>query len=202
MRAALHEAFERDLARLACVASLPGSGQAPAPGRWAWFRHFLRVHWRADRDYLWPVLRAKAAAADLALLDLLTEEHQAIARLIDAIDDALRSAAPDQVWAAFSNLMIRLTRHHRHESHLAAATAGLFTHAERVALYWERRRLVGIRGAGHFYPWLLDSAPPAACASILRHLPPTDRLLYHAVWRPRYVRANLGDRSPGSRILT
>ncbi|MEU4575450.1 hypothetical protein [Nonomuraea sp. NPDC023979] len=203
MRAALHEAFERDLALLAAAVARQGGTEARTRNRWARFAYFLLIHQRADRNHQWPVLRAKAGRADLALLGVIAEERRRLATLVDAVDaTARRPASPDRAWRALSNLMIALTRHHRHETRLAEATAELFTRAERVALYWERRRLAGLREAASFYPWLLDGAPAAVRGSVLRHLPPTDRLLYHALWRPRYARTRAVDHVPESRILT
>ncbi|MER6943035.1 hypothetical protein ABT294_03325 [Nonomuraea sp. NPDC000554] len=203
MRAALHEAFERDLALLAPAAARPGGGDAQTRARWAWFKYFLLVHQRTDQTYLWPVLSTKAARTDLALLELLAEERQTLAALIGAIDTTLEfPLAPDRVWAAFSNLVVALARHHRHETRLAEGAAGLLTSTERVELYWERRRLTGLKGAGYFYPWLLDGAPDTIRDSVLTHLPPTDRLLYRTLWQPRYVRANTSDSSLERRCLS
>ncbi|MFF4776571.1 hypothetical protein ACFY05_27290 [Microtetraspora fusca] len=199
MRAAFHEAFERDLALLAAATAWPGGADAQTRGRWARFKYLLRIHQRADQTYLWPVLRVKAARADLALLDVLADERQALAAPVDAIDAALEFPVdPDRAWSALSKLMIALARHHRHETRLAEA-AVLLTSTELLELYWEPRRLTGIKGAGLLYPWLLDGAPRDVRDSIMSHLPPTDRLLYRTLWQPRYVKAAAGESSLKSR---
>ena len=37
-------------------------------------------------------------------------------------------------------------------------------------------------------PWALSEASPDTRAQVLSHLPPAARLLYRAVWLPRYRR--------------
>jgi hypothetical protein len=49
-------------------------------------------------------------------------------------------------------------------------------------------KIQGLRGGAEFFPWMLDGASADASKKVLGMLPPPARLLYRAVWRPRYAR--------------
>jgi hypothetical protein len=89
---------------------------------------------------------------------------------------------------------------------------GHFEHEERAALplvhqtlsanEWkafgdDQRRRIGLRGAGWFFPWLLDDAAPDMRDFVLSLVPPPVRIVHWLIWEPRYRR-----RSPWRRIAT
>ena len=43
-------------------------------------------------------------------------------------------------------------------------------------------------GGAELFPWMLDGASADTSKRVLSMLPPPARLLYRAVWRPRYAR--------------
>jgi hypothetical protein len=49
-------------------------------------------------------------------------------------------------------------------------------------------KIQGLRGGAEFFPWMLDGASADTSKRVLSTLPPPARLLYRAVWRPRYAR--------------
>jgi hypothetical protein len=51
-----------------------------------------------------------------------------------------------------------------------------------------QRRRVGLRGAGWFFGWLLDDAPPDTQDKVLAIIPPPLRVVYRLIWEPRYRR--------------
>ena len=83
-----------------------------------------------------------------------------------------------------------LTAHCEHEEELALPLVGaLVTEREWHEFGNEQRRRLGAAGAASFFPWLLDGAEEDTRRKVLGVVPPPVRLLYRAVWRPRYRRA-------------
>jgi hypothetical protein len=193
MMYAIHEAFQRDLGRLAAAAGgEANTGSAIGPAVWAcWerFKYFLRVHHTAERTNLWPLLRERAAGqpALMALLEQMDYERIGLIGLLDAVDAALTTAVPGQAEMQIERLAPALAVHGRHEESLARQADGLLTDRERDEFTWEQRRLLGFQGAASFYPWLLDGAPDDVRRAVLSLEPPPIRLLYRTLWHPRYV---------------
>jgi len=46
----------------------------------------------------------------------------------------------------------------------------------------------GLSLAGEMFAWIADGADPQEAAATVGTLPPPARLIYRAVWRPRYRR--------------
>jgi Hemerythrin HHE cation binding domain len=173
MMYAVHDAFRRDLDRLTA---------AEHPVRWERFTTFLHIHHTAEDTHLWPVLRRKLAdrPADLAVLDQMDDEHTGLTALLDTVNKS-----PHQI----ERLADALAAHCAHEEELALPlVVDLLTAEEWTAFGNEQRRQLGLRGAATFFPWLLDGATDDVRRTVLGYLPPPVRLLYRAVWRPRYFR--------------
>lgn len=196
MMYAVHDAFQRDLDRLTALADRGAeSGAANGPAVWAcWerFKTFLHVHHTAEDTHLWPVLRAKVAGrpAELAVLEQMENEHTGLTALLDAVDTALSaSGTPHQLKPHAERLSRGLTAHCEHEEDIALPlVADLLTSQEWAAFGAEQRRQLGLSGAASFFPWLLDGATDEVQRAVLAVLPPPVRLLYRALWRPRYLR--------------
>jgi hemerythrin-like domain-containing protein len=196
MMYAVHDAFQRDLDRLTDLARGGAEGGAltsPAVRAcWERFKTFLHVHHTAEDTHLWPVLRAKVLdrPADLAVLDQMEDEHTGLTALLDAVEKALTdSRTPDQLALHAERLSDGLTTHCEHEEELALPlVADLLTGQEWAAFGNEQRRQLGLSGAASFFPWLLDGATDEVRRTVLAMLPPPVRLIYRALWRPRYLR--------------
>ncbi|WP_131736967.1 hemerythrin domain-containing protein [Actinomadura roseirufa] len=189
MMYAVHDAFQRDLERLTAMArSGAASGEALQVG-WARFQKFLHIHHTAEDTHLWPVLRDKAADTDV--LDRMEAEHAELTALLDAVDTAVSSgASADHLLRHAERLTDALAAHCEHEEEFALPLAGaLLTVREWDAFGGEQRRRLGPSGAATFFPWLLDGADDSVRRKVLGHVPPPVRLIYRAVWRPRYLRA-------------
>ncbi|MDL4817673.1 hemerythrin domain-containing protein [Actinomadura opuntiae] len=184
---AVHDAFQRDLDRLIAMAEAGDvSGPALRAG-WDRFTTFLTVHHTAEDTHLWPVLRERVA--DTAVLDQMEAEHHALDRLLEAVETAIGGPAP--VLADRAGELARgLTEHCENEEELALPLVQkLLTEKEWNAFGNEQRSKLGLSGAASFFPWLLDGAEDATRRKVLGIVPPPVRLLYRAVWRPRYERA-------------
>jgi hypothetical protein len=46
----------------------------------------------------------------------------------------------------------------------------------------------GLSAGAEFFAWMLDGAEPEKAAAVVAGLPSPLRLLYRAVWEPRYVK--------------
>src|ERR1700733_4658031 len=108
---AAHDAFRRDLTRLARAAasadlSDPARRRSVAAG-WDLFKRELHIHHTAEDEVIWPVLRPRLVHSEAALsvLDAMEDEHERIDPLLAAVDaaftqrDGTPSAAADQTGA-------------------------------------------------------------------------------------------------------
>ena len=106
---AAHDAFRRDLARLARAAasadlSDPARRQSVAAG-WELFKRELHIHHTAEDELIWPALRPRLVHSEHAqsVLDAMEEEHERIDPLLAAVDaaftqrDGTPAAAPTSV---------------------------------------------------------------------------------------------------------
>jgi iron-sulfur cluster repair protein YtfE (RIC family) len=91
---AAHNAFRRDLTRLARTAAAadladPAKRRAVAAG-WELFKRELHLHHTAEDEIVWPVLRPRLAHSEhaLSVLDAMEEEHERIDPLLAAVDAA------------------------------------------------------------------------------------------------------------------
>src|SRR5277367_1153764 len=95
---AAHDAFRRDLTRLAQAAAF---ADLPDPARrasvragWELFKRQLHLHHTAEDAIVWPALRERLPHSDHAqsVLDAMEAEHQQIDPLLAAVDDAFARA--------------------------------------------------------------------------------------------------------------
>jgi hemerythrin-like domain-containing protein len=188
-----HDAFTRDLRRIATARE---RGQAFTPetlAGWAMFTHQLHVHHTAEDTSLWPRLRAKAVQPDeVAVLDAMEMEHAQIDPRLEYVEDAL--AAKDAAWLAdeVNALTTVLITHMRHEEEAAPPLVETYLGREGWAAFGREIRTTqgGIRGGAQYLPWVLDDASGPMKTKVLRQLPVPARLLYRWVWAPRYRRRN------------
>lgn len=48
----------------------------------------------------------------------------------------------------------------------------------------------GLSAGGEMFAWMADGAEPDQAAAVVGTLPPPARLVYRAIWRPRYARTS------------
>lgn len=190
---ASHDAFRRDLERLAKAVA---DGRANTPGvraGWENFKRQLHIHHTAEDTDLWPRVRDRVAGRlrDLALLDDMEAEHSRIDPLLAAVDAALADGAaelPDLVRA----LTATLDDHLGHEEDSALPLMqDVLTAADWAAFTGRIRETQGLRGASLFVPWIIDGAPPADRARFLGALPPPVRVLNRLFWEAGYRRKGI-----------
>lgn len=187
-----HDAFARDLRRIASACSR-GEYDSPAvASTWSLFKDQLHVHHRAEDVALWPQLRkASRSPGVVDVLDAMEAEHAQIDPALDQVDRAM-AVGDSSVGAAVSALATGLAAHMRHEE--TAALPLIETHLGRpgwMAFARHVRDEQGLRQAPRLLPWLLDGASAADQDAVLAMLPRPARVLYRWRWAPRYRRSAL-----------
>jgi hypothetical protein len=199
---AAHDAFRRDLTRLARAAasadlSDPARHRSVAAG-WEMFKRELHMHHTAEDEIIWPVLRPRLAHSEMALsvLDAMEEEHERIDPLLAAVDAAFQAApagmtgdrpGQDRLADVIDVLVSTLTDHLGHEERDGLPLIGVaLTAAEWQGVGRKIARKNGLSGGSEMFAWILDGAGPDRTAATLGQLPPPLRLLYRTLWKPRF----------------
>jgi hypothetical protein len=229
---AAHDAFRRDLTRLARAAAAadlsdPARRRSVAAG-WELFKRELHMHHTAEDEVIWPALRPRLAHSEnaLSVLDAMEAEHERIDPLLAAVDAAFaQRSAPagaagpgasgsvasavagtsaaamagaaasgaddwpgeDRLADVIDVLTSTLTGHLAHEERDGLPLIGVaLTAAEWRGVGFKIARRSGLSEGGEMFAWILDGAARQDAAATLRTLPPPVRLLYRAVWKPRF----------------
>jgi hypothetical protein len=188
---AAHDAFRRDLTRLARTASAanlaePARRPSVAAG-WELFKRELHLHHTAEDEIIWPVLRPRLAhsAAALSVLDAMEAEHGLIDPLLAAVD--AQFAGGDRLADVIDALTSALTGHLAHEERDGLPLIGVaLTAAEWRGVGRKIAGQNGLSAGSEMFAWILDGADRDHAAATLAQLPPPLRLLYRARWKPRF----------------
>jgi iron-sulfur cluster repair protein YtfE (RIC family) len=198
---AAHDAFRADLVSLARAVREPGRSspdrQRSVGAGWELFKRQLHLHHTAEDDLIWPALRGRLghSANALSVLDAMQAEHELIDPLLKAVDDEFAAAnGPDggQPYAdrladTVDALVTTLTSHLAHEENDGLPLIGVaLTAAEWRAVGFKIARRNGLSGSGEMFSWLISSADPGEARTLITQLPPPARVLYKAVWKPRF----------------
>ena len=141
----------------------------------------------AERETAWPALRPRLAHSEhaLSVLEAMEEEHERIDPLLAAVDAGFAQNDGESPADVIDALVSTLTGHLAHEERDGLPLIGTaLTAAEWRGVGFKIARRNGLSEGGEMFAWILDGAggDPAA----LRTLPPPLRLLYKAVWKPRF----------------
>ena len=187
---AAHDAFRRDLRRLAAAAGAGRTADPAVRAGWATFKNQLHVHHTAEDRWLWPALRDTVTRADEAgVLDAMEAEHLRINPLLTRVDASLAVAGLAGLTENVSALAGALTAHMQHEEDHALPLVEVHLGPGGWAAFGKAAgKSEGLRGAAELFPWMLDGAPADTARRLLGMLPPPARLLYRALWRPGYAR--------------
>ena len=186
---AAHDAFRRDLTRLARTATAadlsdPAGRQSVAAG-WELFKHQLHLHHTAEDEIIWPALRPRLAHSEHAqsVLDEMEAEHELIDPLLAAVDAGF-AQHDDSLADVIDALVSSLSGHLGHEERDGLPLIGVaLTAAEWRSVGFKIARRNGLSEGGEMFAWILDGADGG---TTLRTLPPPLRLLYKGVWKPRF----------------
>ena len=186
---AAHDAFRRDLTRLARTASAandPARRQSVQAG-WELFKRELHIHHTAEDEIIWPTLRPRLAHSPTALsvLDAMAAEHELIDPLLASVDAAFARQEPAA--DVIDALTTSLTGHLAHEERDGLPLIGVaLTAAEWRGVGRKMARENGLSAGSEMFAWILDGADRDHSKATLAQLPPPLRLLYRARWKPRF----------------
>jgi iron-sulfur cluster repair protein YtfE (RIC family) len=189
----MHDAFRRDLAHLVRTAARdddPEKILQTAAG-WEYFKRHLHIHHTAEDTAVWPAMREALAGRpdDLALIDAMEAEHARIDPLLSGVDASFGAADEAGLAECARALAAALAAHMEHEEDQALPLVEERLGPEGWAAFINAiRERQGLSGAAEFIPWIVDGAPAETSKRVLGGLPAPARLLYRAVWRPRYAR--------------
>ena len=187
---ATHDAFERDLRRLAAAVA-DGTEQAPGVrAGWAGFKHHLHVHHVSEDATLWPVLRRKATGpAAVEVLDAMEREHAQIDPLLERIDAAYAAADRGGLADAVADAAEALTGHLIHEELEALPLIEEhLTKKEWRAFPNHSRKMQTLSQGLEVLPWALSGASDETYQRAMALLPAPARLVYRRVLAPKYAR--------------
>jgi hypothetical protein len=204
---AAHDAFRRDLTRLARTASsstasssTASSSTASDPARresvqagWELFKRQLHLHHTTEDQAIWPVLRPRLAPspAALSVLDAMEAEHELIDPLLAAVDGEFAATGGDRLADVIDALTSSLTGHLGHEERDGLPLIGVaLTAAEWRGVGRKIASKNGLAAGSEMFAWILDGTDREHAAATLGQLPPPLRLLYRARWKPRYQRTS------------
>src|SRR5260370_19269083 len=185
---AAHDAFRRDLTRLARTASTandPARRQSVQAG-WELFKRELHIHHTAEDEIIWPALRPRLAhsAAALSVLAAMEAEHELIDPLLAAVD-AQFAATGDRVADVIDALTTSLTGHLRHEERDGLPLIGVaLTAAEWRGVGRKLARQNGLSAGSVMFAWILDRAHRDHSQGPLGPRPPPLPLLYPPPLKP------------------
>ncbi|MFB4310271.1 hemerythrin domain-containing protein [Actinomadura sp. GTD37] len=192
---AAHDAFRRDLDRLAAAVAAGKGGAAHVRAGWDNLTDQLRMHHDLEDRLLWPrVERAVAGRpAERAVLAEMRAEHARIAPLAARVDAALAGGPPQDgaAVAAVRDLREALEAHLRHEeaAALPLAEAALEAGEWRALAADAAGRCAA--GAPLFVPWVVDGIAPVDRSRFLTALPGPVRDRNRVLWEPRYRKRRL-----------
>jgi iron-sulfur cluster repair protein YtfE (RIC family) len=192
---ATHDAFRRDLGRLAAASAARKASTPQVLAGWENFKTQLHIHHSVEDTDLWPRVRLAVASrpGDLALLDEMEDEHARMDPLLADVDDAL-TGQQARLAGHVAELSAALRGHLAHEEQAALPLIqSSLTPTDWRAFAGQMRRRQGVRGAAVYVPWILDEARPAG-RHFLDSLPAPVRLINRLLWQPRYQRRNLWSR--------
>lgn len=187
---AAHDAFGRDLQRLVAAARAGRPADLATDAGWATFKNQLHIHHTVEDVALWPPLRERLTRrADLAVMDAMEAEHARIDPLLSGVDASFAAGDKAALAQHAEALATALTAHMENEEDHALPLVETYLGTPGWAEFGKViRKRQGLRGGAEFLPWLLDGASADASSQVLATLPPPARLLYRAVWHPRYAR--------------
>jgi hypothetical protein len=190
-----HAALRRDLARLARAAAF---ADLPDPARrasvragWEVFKRQLHLHHTAEDSIVWPALRERLGHSvhALSVLSAMEEEHKEIDPLLAAVDEEFGDPHARALADVTGALTTSLSAHLTHEERDGLPLIGqALTAAEWRGVGLKIARRSGLSDAGEMFAWIADGADPEQAAAVVGTLPAPARLIYRAVWKPRYRR--------------
>lgn len=194
---AAHNAFRRDLERLAGVATAANlrdpNRRASIMSGWTIFKHQLHIHHSHEDRFLWPRLRDRLAGSESAtsVLEDMQAEHDLIDPLLEAVDSSFLDAHHVDVAEVIDELITKLAFHLGHEERDAIPLIGeAISNEEWSRVVKDIRKATKLSSAAEFMPWLTDGVDREQSKTIASIMPPPARVVLNRVWKPKYDRVS------------
>ncbi len=197
----IHEAFRRDLTRLAAAVRDPDVSTVRATqlaGHWEFIKDQLHHHHQVEDDSLWPLVRPKLSGRDeqLAVLEQMEAQHASLEPYSKDVDEGFTSFARSGGQPFGEELARKIIEMQSHlGTHLDDEEQRCFPVIDEALSEEEfetfgkaTAKAVGMRGSARFFPWIFDGAQPVERQAVLSMPPPPVRLLCRFIWEPRYTR--------------
>lgn len=188
-----HDAFRRDLERLAAAAASGRTGNPGVRAGWENFKRQLHVHHTVEDNDLWPQLERAVAdrPADLALVQQMKAEHAALDPVLDRVDEGIAAGARDLVQRVAALAEV-LGGHMKHEEESALPLIQeVLTLKDWGAFRGGMARMQGPKGAAVYVPWILDDLGPDGQRKFLAQMPAPVGVANKLLFKSRYEKRKL-----------
>lgn len=189
---ASHNAFRRDLTKLARTAKRPNLSdpvqQLAVANGWATFKRQLLQHHQGEDAELWPALTQRLSADPDAMSTLadMEAEHNKIDPLLAAVDHAFADPNLD-LGDVIDELHATLSHHLGHEERDSLPLIDqVLTEPEWARLLEAIRARGSVEAAMEMVPWILDDLNSHEVATVLQSFPPLVKQVYADQWKPAY----------------
>ncbi|MFF1680007.1 hemerythrin domain-containing protein [Streptomyces sp. NPDC058256] len=185
---ATHDAFRRDLQRLAAAVA---AGRAKTPevrDGWENFKFQLHLHHTVEDSDLWPRVAGAVTGrpADQKLLDEMEAEHAQLDPVLASVDDGMARGAAD-LPARVAELAQVLGDHMRHEENEALPLIqDVLTGKDWDAFRGAMARKQGPKGAAVYFPWITDGQNATERKAFLDTMPAPVKALNKLFWESSY----------------
>ncbi|MES5825321.1 hemerythrin domain-containing protein [Streptomyces sp. RG80] len=190
---ATHDAFRRDMRRLAAAVAAGRAGSPEVREGWANFKHQLHVHHTVEDSDLWPRVAAAVTGrpADQKLLAEMEAEHARLDPVLASVDDGLARNAPD-LTDRVAELIRVLGDHMTHEENEALPLIqDVCTAKDWDAFRGAMARKQGPKGAAVYFPWITDDQNATERKAFLDTMPAPVKVLNKLFWESSYKKRHL-----------
>ncbi|MEU1150900.1 hemerythrin domain-containing protein [Streptomyces sp. NPDC005863] len=190
---ATHDAFRRDLERLAAAVASGRAGTPQVRAGWENFKRQLHVHHTVEDAVLWPRIAGQVSERpdDQRLLAEMEAEHAQLDSALAAVDAGLSSRSAD-LGERVGRLAQSLGSHMRHEEDAALPLIqDVLTHKDWDAFRSAMAKKQGPKGAAIYIPWVMDGRDVTERKRFLDCMPAPVKVLNKLFWEPSYQKRGL-----------
>jgi hypothetical protein len=194
MNTNMHSAFKREILRLrdGLLRSDLSDGRATEglARRYSFFSVTLHHHHLGEDRFLWPNVRPNASPQEVAVLDAMESEHEALASVLGAVDQDFGtlsvSSDKDQIAARLDELLEVLSGHTRHEEREGVPIVQKYLGEDDLKAFVTFNR--SGEDSSLVLPWVSDGATPTEVESTWGMIPAPVRLFVKPVLTRKYTK--------------
>jgi hemerythrin-like domain-containing protein len=194
MNTNMHSAFKREILRLRDGLRKADLSDARATEglarRYAFFSVTLHQHHQGEDTFLWPNVRPKANLQEIAVLDAMEAEHEALASVLGAVDEDFKTLSvnsdQDDIATRLDELRTVLSGHAQHEEGEGVPIVQKYIGEDDFKAFVKFSR--NSQDASLVLPWVSDGATPAEEASTWGMIPAPVRLFVKPMLTRKYTK--------------